>query len=416
MKKVYIYTEPLICRRRALDAKKISEYFLKNHFEIVNNPKDADIIIYFTCASADETVDNSMYKINEFKKYKAELIVAGCLPVVEIEKLTKIFNGKTLGTKDINQIDVLFPENKIKFNELEDANILFKDDNDRKPYGAIKKIFWESKFIKHVYLKIRSYVLRKTFGENSFTYMILETDQFHIRISWGCPSNCSYCTIKKSTGTFHSKPLEQCIDEFKKGLSEGHKSFIITADNTGAYGIDIGSSFSELLDKLTQINGEYKLSIRDFDPRWLVRYIDDFEEIFKKNKVIILDVPIQSASERILKLMNRYSDVEKMKDVFIRLKSLFPNLTVCTHVIVGFPTETIEDLKKTFDFITEVGIDAGQVFPFSVKEGTEAERIEPKIPKKVISERMRYAKKYLQRAGYNIHMTNINTISFDKKV
>ena len=103
MKKVYVYTNTN-CRRRLIDSKKVQLYFFKNNFKIVNHPKEADFVIYITCAYRDEITNSTLEKIKELQKYNGELIVAGCLPLIEEQKLFKIFKGKTISTKDIEKI------------------------------------------------------------------------------------------------------------------------------------------------------------------------------------------------------------------------------------------------------------------------------------------------------------------------
>jgi len=402
-KRIYLYCEPEACRRRSLDATKLSEYFSKNNYETVKNPKTADIIFFITCSGVKETTDICLDKIKNFKKYDAELIVGGCLPVVDKHKLDDIFKGRSIGTKDLNHIDDLFPENKIKFKDINDANILY--DNKLK-----------SKVLKNKFNKIQNFVLTHIFGKYSYINFSSNRSQMHIRISWGCPNNCSYCTITKSTGSFYSKPFEKCINEFKNGLKNNYHDFVITADNTGAYGIDIQKNFPELLDELTNIDGEYDLFVRGITPSWLVKYIDDFEKILKKEKIKIIEIPIQSASERILRLMLRCPDTEKIKVSFLKLKSYYPSLKTFTHLIVGFPSENMEDIKKTLTFIKDADIDAGQVFPFSTKEGTKAEKIEPKVSQNEILSRMKFIKKNLKKQGYRvINLPKINALLFDKK-
>jgi len=402
-KKIYVYCEPEACRRRALDATKLSEYFSKNNYEIVKNPKAADIMFFITCSGVKETTDICLKKIKDFKKYDAELIVGGCLPVADKDKLDDIFKGRSIGTKDLNQIDDLFPKNKIKFKEIKDANILYKNNS-------------KFNFLKNKFNKIQDFVLKHIFGKYSYTNFSSDRTQMHIRISWGCPNKCSYCTITKSTGSFYSKPIEKCIKEFKNGLKNNYHDFVITADNTGAYGIDIQRTFPELLDELTNIDGRYELFVRGLTPSWLVKYIDDLEKILKKEKIKIIEIPIQSASERILRRMRRYPDIEKIKESFLKLKSYYPSLKTFTHLIVGFPSENMEDIKQTLTFIKDADIDAGQVFPFSIKEGTKAEKIESKVSKNEILTRMNFIKKTLKRQGYRvINLPKINALLFDKK-
>ena len=103
------------CHLRSLDAEKIRNYFSWNGYKIVNTPENADIIFFISCAAFDKKAENALNKVKKFQKYDAELIVGGCLPVIEKEELANIFSGKTISTKDLDKIDDLFPENKIKF-------------------------------------------------------------------------------------------------------------------------------------------------------------------------------------------------------------------------------------------------------------------------------------------------------------
>jgi tRNA A37 methylthiotransferase MiaB len=255
----------------------------------------------------------------------------------------------------------------------------------------------------NVILQIKNHVIKNLIGEHSFFYNVLiDNPIYRIRISWGCNSNCSYCGIKKAIGSHKSKPLDHCIQEFKNGLNKGYQHFALNADDVGAYGRDIGSSFPELLDKMTAISGLYRISIANLSPRWLIRYNEDLQKIIKRQKIIRLGVPIQSGSNRILKLMNRFHDTGKILQALLQLKDIFPKLSLHTHIIIGFPTETEEDFYETLSFIKTSNYSAGQVIPYSCKTGSEAEQLEPKITKAMIAKRMKKAKRYFKKEGYNI--------------
>jgi len=418
MNKVYIYTHS--CGLRFLDANRVRSYFSQNNYKIVNKPKDADIIFFIGCAAIDHLTDESLHLVKEFQEYDAELIVGGCLPAIESDELADIFDGRTIATKDLDKdpdkMDELFPENIIKFRDIDDANIVLPNLNEDKPVEAVKKIFRNMRCIEETYTRIKWHVLKKLMGEHSFYYNVfIDEPMYRMRVSWGCNSNCSYCGIKEAIGSHKSKPLEQIIDEFRNGLNKGYKHFAINADDIGAYGLDIGSSFSVLLDKMTNISGEYDISIVNLSPRWLIKYIDDLEKIFKRQKIIRLSVPIQSGSSRILKLMNRYHDTEKIKEAFLRLKTAFPKLSLHTHIILGFPTETEEDLKQTLSFIKDSNISAGQIKPFSCKAGSEAELIEPEISQDEIYKRSQYAKEFFKKEGYGVtYKSKGSVFLFDK--
>lgn len=415
MKKVFIYAVP--CEKRYLDARRISTYFEKNNYKIVYKAKDADIILLLTCGVINHSADYSLKKIKEFKKYDGNLIVGGCLPDIENERITEIHKGPVITTKNIQKIDELFPENKIKFTEIEDANIFWDNVDESSLYGSLMKILNKLKFLKFLYLCPVRYYLKNQFDKNSSLSLEFLSKQFNVRVSWGCVGNCSYCAIKKAVGEYKSKPLKECVVEFKKGLKQGYKEFLLLADNIGAYGVDIDSSFPELLEKITNIPGDYRIYIHGFDPAWLVKYIDELEDIFKTGKIVNLDIPIQSGSSRILRSMNRYSDVKTVKDIFLRLKQKFPEITIGTQIIVGFPTETDEDFEKTLSFVTECGFDTAIFLPFSSRFGAKADSMSGKLSKKEIEVRMKLAKKTMKKYNYmTIFIREWKVMMFYKKL
>jgi tRNA A37 methylthiotransferase MiaB len=411
IKKICVYASD-VCRKRSLDASKIRDYLIKNNYDISYNPKDADIIIFVTCGVADRTTEASLKKIKEFQQYRGELIVAGCLPAIEKGKLSEIFNGKTISTKDLDDLDQFFPKNKVKIKNIDDSNLLYDFVYDDIIYAGVRRILTKLRLLSWVdnaYLDVQNYVLRDLLGEQSPLYEALTKDHYHVRVSWGCLGDCAYCGIKKAIGTHKSKPLNECIQEFKKGLKQGYKYFTLTSDDTGAYGTDIKSGFPELLDKLTRIPGEFKITVTDLHPVWVVKYVDELEEIIKRGKIDILDIPLQSGNERVLKLMNRYSDVNRMRESILRLKNAFPDLSLTTQNIAGFPTEKEDEFEQTLEFIKEIDFNGGLIYPFSIKTDTKAEKMEPKIPPTEIIDRLKYAKKYLKSNGYIVTYRSLIT-------
>jgi tRNA A37 methylthiotransferase MiaB len=400
MKKFYVYTNTN-CRRRLLDAYKIQLYFHKNNYIMVKNPEEADILIYVTCSFRNEITNDALKKIKELQKHDGELIVAGCLPAIEEEKLYKIFKGKTISTKNLHKIDEFFLNNKIKFSSLTDAEALSQQQyiNYYEENHKLKYIPFLSKYYNCLRENLTYYLLNK----HLLIYLFpSKPDFYHIRISWGCMGNCSYCGIKKAIGTLRSKPINECVDDFEKGLKSKHNKFIITADDVGAFGIDIGSNFPALLDKLTSFKGDYEISVQDFDPRWVVKYIDKLENIFKKDKITSINIALQSGCSKILKLMNRFHDIKKIDESLLRLKNSSKKLSMDTHFILGFPTETDDDFLQTMDFIKKINFDMGFIYRFSCKTGTEAEKIEPKVSNYEINKRMNKAKKLLKNQDYKV--------------
>ncbi len=393
MENVFIRTIDC-CSKRKLDGKRFLKYFVKNGYKIVSNPKKADYILIITCGFSSWKTNLAFEKIKEYKKYKNELIIAGCVPETDKQELKKIFNGLTISTKILNnnpeKIDEIFPNNSIKFCEIKDTNIKIQNKGLDLSLNNLTRYFSILKF----------YILHKIFKKYKVTMDLISGATYTLRISWGCMNKCSYCAIKNAVGKYHSKPINQCIDEFKRGLKNGYKKFIIEADNTGCYGIDIDSSFPELLDELTKISGNYSIVIKELHPMWIVKYYKDLENIFKRKKIIILEIPIQSLNERILKLMNRYSNVEKIKEVLMNIKNDFPDIAIITHFMIGFPTETWEEFNQTLSFFKKVNFYSIDLLSFSEKEGTDAFLIEPKIDSEEKNKRYDYAEKTLRSIGY----------------
>ena len=414
MKKIYV--ETLTCDRRGLDANKTITYLSKNNYNIIKKPKDADIIIFFACAALNSITKKSLERIKKLQRYRAELIIAGCLPEIEKQRLAEIFHGRIISTKDIEKIDTLFPDVKIKFNTIDDANIVFKNINEKTIMGIIRNIIGTIKPIEKIYHDLKRNILQFIFGNNAILYKYLQDSSlYHVRISTGCLGKCSYCAIKKGIGSCVSKPLNECVKEFKNGLEKGYKKFIIDGDDIGAYGLDIDSNLPELLDNITKIEGDFKILVSNLHPKWVVEYISELEIILKRKKIENIQCSIQSGSSRILTLMNRYSDIEKIKHALDRLKDSNPNISLITDYILGFPTESEEDFQQTIEYIKSIKFDGGMIIPFSLNKGTEAEKIIPKVNQETIKKRFKVAKKYLKVSEYHVlYLPRFKSIIFFK--
>jgi len=322
----------------------------------------------------------------------------------------------------------LFPENKIKFRDIGDENdITHHTINDLNP---LEKLKWNLKtvklsnnyfglyfvLIKEFFSKIKKRIVENTLGKDSvLTKMVNNEKLYYLRISWGCTGKCTYCGINKAIGPLRSKPLEQCISEFKKGLKLGYKEFLLVADDTGAYGIDKNYDFSDLLDEISKIEGDFQICLSSIDPVWLIKHIDSIERCVKKGILKDIMCYIQSGSSSVLKMMKRYNNAEKIKDAFLRLRKCSSDLRIFTAFIVGFPIETEKDVEETVSLIREIGFDTGQLITFSCVKGTEAERIKEKIPHEVINQRFKYMLKSLKSEDYIIRKLATYGFYFIKK-
>lgn len=399
MKKVYI-VHAVSCKRRKLDARRISTFLSKNGYKIVTKPDTADIIIFLTCAFIESVANYCLEKIKELQKYNAELIISGCLPDIYPEKLSKIFNGRILSTKEIDTINRFFPEKKVKINNIEDANISFENINENNLIEIIKKIVKKIKWVKNSTLIIEDYVIKNLYDEGSILYKYHIKEPFLIRTSWGCKGNCTYCSIKKAIGNLKSKSIEECLKEIRKGLNSGYKNFLLTADDGGAYGLDINSNFPELLRRIVNLEDDFTIGIESLNPIWIIKYYKELIKILTSKKIVYIDCSIQSGSNRILKLMNRYPDQEKISKAILDFKKVNPKLQISTEVIIGFPSETYEDFQKTLFYINKIKFNNVSFIRFECKAGIEAEKITPKISEEEITRRIKDGKNFLKSHGY----------------
>ncbi|MFH1101341.1 MAG: radical SAM protein [Methanobacteriota archaeon] len=417
-KKVFIHSK-YVCERAKTDARKIAVYLQKNGYTIVNNPAQADLIIFNSCGYSNPIAQQCLKEIQKYKRYTAELVVIGGLPESDKKEYETIFTGKTISHKDLKKIDMFFPQHTIKFNEIQDCNISWLTIDNTTVSGALKKIATQTPLTKKIYTKFFDYTFKLTLGKH---YMILSNpldiptdDIYRIEIARGCSFHCSYCAIRKSIGPFHSKPFQSCIDEFEHGLNKGSTTFYITAPDPGCYGTDIDTTYPILLDKLTSYHHEYSIGLDGLNPVWLVKYISDLENIVRRGKIKVISIPIQSGSKRILTLMKRFSHIEKISEAVQRIKTAYPPITLSTAGIVGFPSETDEEFKETIQAIITMDFDLGFINPISIKPDTPAECVEPKITPSDMRKRIVYAKTYLRHHRYNTFSTKTGGVVFGKK-
>ena len=378
--KVFVFASS--CYKRHLDVDKLEKYFKKNNWEVIDKPKKADVVIYNTCALLKEKEDESIEYIRKFKKYKkAKLIVAGCFPAINEKRLRKYFDGPTLTPSSLNRIDQIFKFNKIKFKDVEDGNIVKR------------KIIFSKQLLRYYLIFIYNLKLKiKEFLKN----LLVNKNVYHIRISEGCLGNCSYCGIRNAIGTFRSKPVELCLREFEEGLKKGYNFFSISADDVGAYGVDRGTALPFLLKEIIKIKGNYLINIQDLNPEWFIKYSEELNEIFKEKRFSRILIPIQSGSPRILKLMRRFNDMEKIKDCVLKIKKINPNIKFWTAIIIGFPSETENDLSATFNFVKDCGFEEVVAIKFSPRPDTLASKMENQLPEKIKVRRIKEAKKFFK--------------------
>jgi threonylcarbamoyladenosine tRNA methylthiotransferase CDKAL1 len=412
-----VFIDSYSCSRRELDAQKIVIYLKENGYTIIHDPTKADYIILMTCGVTKGIANISFKMIEKYKKYDAEVIVAGCIPDTHKTQFEKSFTGKTLSTINLDKIDELFPQVSKKFREIPESNIPWESFNDRSIKGIIRRIHKKVQTIRKVDWFLLNTIITQVMGKDffktfPFNWLIREKGFCYILISRGCVHNCTYCVTKKGIGRLQSKPLDQCIKEITVGLQQGFHSFVLDADDIGQYGTDISTTLPDLLYRIMEIHGSFSVKIGHSHPQWFIKYESKLADIFKYQKVTNIFASIQSGNDRILRLMGRPYSTKHLIRALQTFKKSDSTLKIGVDLIVGFPSETDEEFLDTLRLFNEIHFDYGEIYPFSCHEGTKASLIEPKISKQLINQRMKATIHFLKKNNYFVWRYNKGAIYF----
>lgn len=378
-----IYIESMGCERRALDAALFRDYFTENGFRVVGRPRKGDWILFITCAFRKINEDIAVDRIDELKRFGARLIVGGCLKNINPERLARHFSGPSFATMDNKSVGEIFPDFSVKLEDLPDAN------RGRHRSTSILKRYLFTLRLDFSFLKRVGVFLRRVISR-----------YYYIRISSGCiDRHCTYCVIWRAVGKLASKPLETCVREMENGVRRGYRNIVLIADNTGAYGLDRGLTFPDLIHALQGVEGKYRIMIEEFHPYWLIRYAHGLAEEIRKGRIKSLDCTVQSGSNRVLKLMNRGHTKEDLRKALIEIREACPELRMRTDILVGFPSETEEEFEETLRFVRELDVELVLIYGYSRNPYLKESFTELEIRQDIIENRIERAVKFFRRYG-----------------
>ena len=337
------------CAFNKFDSELIEFALKRNGFQIVHRPEDANIIIVNTCGVKKQTEDKVISYLKKMEKLKRKLIVTGCLPIINLKRLRKeiktcIVTGPSIGDKIIDLI-----ENRVSEEELLKNNFIPPLQN--RCYG---------RRIIHV-----------------------------IPISHGCLGNCSYCAVKFARGALRSHSEEEILNDLKKAVKMGAKEIWLTAQDIGVYGLDIGTNLIKLLEKIDMIDEEFLVRIGMGAPSSIIKMLNDLICLFKGSEKFFyfLHIPVQSGSDRMLRIMRRPYSVDDFKEIVNRLRrEVDEKFCIATDVIVGHPGEEYEDFSLTMELIREVKPDIVHISKFFPRPRTRSSEMK-QIPTQVVKKR-----------------------------
>ncbi len=209
-----------------------------------------------------------------------------------------------------------------------------------------------------------------------------------VKIQDGCDNFCTYCIIPFVRGKCRSKEEDTVVEEITDLVKNGYKEVVLTGIHTGSYGVDLETNFAHLLKRLIQIDGLKRLRISSIE---VTELNEEVLELLKESNILVdhLHIPIQAGSNEILKAMNRKYDLDYFENKIKEIRSIRPNISISTDVIVGFPGETEKLFQDTIDTCRRIGFSKLHVFPFSERKGTAASRMSNKLDGSIKKERAR---------------------------
>ncbi len=334
-----LYMISLGCDKNRVDSEKLLSGLLEQYpgSEVTDDPEEADIAVINTCSFIGPAKEESINTIIEMGEYKEtaklkKLIVAGCL----VERYR---------------------------------------DEIRKELPEVDEVISVSEYVE----KLDRQLKRVESGECYTQYL---------KIAEGCDKYCTYCIIPKLRGHYRSVPMENLLAEAASLVENGARELILVAQETTLYGTDLygHKALPELLDRLSALEGLEWIRILYCYPEEIDEAL--IEAIARNPKVChYLDIPIQHASDRILKAMNRRTREAELREKIAMLRERIPDIALRTTLITGFPGESEEDFEILKRFVTEERFDRLGVFPYSQEEGTPAAGMQPQLPERVKQQR-----------------------------
>ncbi|MBC6002455.1 MAG: 30S ribosomal protein S12 methylthiotransferase RimO [Paeniclostridium sordellii] len=342
-----IALESLGCSKNLVDAEIMMGILNRKGYKLVGDFEEADIILVNTCGFIESAKQESIDTILDLAQLKETgnlklLIVTGCLAQrysnelqAEIPEIDAI-----VGTGSYQQIDEIIAglEKENNIISLNDIEFAYNEDLPR--------------------------------------YVTTPDYMAYLKIGEGCDNHCTYCIIPKLRGKYRSRKMEDIIREAKELASNGVKELVVIAQDTTKYGLDLYGEVKlpQLLEELAQIEGIKWIRIMYSYPESIT---EELVKVIKKydNICNYFDMPIQHASNKVLKLMNRHTTKEDIKSKVDMIRSYIPDATLRTTIIVGFPGETEEDFNELVQFAKDVEFDRLGAFTYSREEDTAADKL-----------------------------------------
>jgi len=365
---VKIYVETTGCAINNYYTEVLKGLLETNGHELVDNIDDADLIVLNACAIKKPTEDKMIARARKLDKLSKILIVSGCLAEVSPERISKA----------VPKASIISIHHMLEIPNLIEDIVAGKRIIKVGPEDSIEDILLKPRRLENKYIAV-------------------------VPIAKGCLGACSYCIDKRIWGALKSYPKEKILAEIKRLIKKGVKEIRLSAQDTGPYGWDLGYNLADLLEEISQIPGDFMIRIGMASPDTLIKVIDDVIEVVKQDQRFYryFHIPVQSGSNRILRLMGRRYNVEEFEDlVRIIRRKLDEDVTIATDIISGFPTEEEEDHIATVELLERIKPDIVNLSRYGDRPGVPASKIYPKVHSGIAKRRTRELSEVIRHISF----------------
>jgi len=322
------------------DSEVLAGCLAQAGFQLAASEAEADVLIYNTCAVKGPTENRIIDALKRVPKGK-KLVVAGCLPMISFERLMREarFDGVVGPAVGKGIVDVVA-------RVLDGEKVVELGGLDAKPKLDLPRV--KSNLVVSV-----------------------------VPVNYGCLGSCAYCCVVFARGHLRSYSIKEAAERVQSDFAAGAKEFWVTSQDTGCYGRDLGSNLAELLEALGGLAGDFKVRVGMMTPNMVTDMQAKLIGAFRSDKVFkFLHLPVQSGDDETLKRMRRFYTVEQFKGIVDAFRAEFPDLTLATDVIVGFPGETAVAFENTLKLLEEIKLDVVNVSKFFARPKTAAAQIQ----------------------------------------
>ena len=347
------------CDKNLVDSEVMLKLLEEKGYQFTDDETEADVIVINTCCFIGDAKEESVNTILEMAEYRKSgscraLIVTGCL--------AQRYQKEILD--EIEEVDAV----------LGTASYDAVAETVEKVLGGQKELRFES--------------IDRLVPDQGGRVLTTGGHYAYLKIAEGCDKRCTYCIIPKLRGHFRSVPEEQLLAEAQRLADQGVKELILVAQETTVYGVDLYGEkrLPQLLTKLARVPGIRWIRVQYCYPE---ESTEELIQVIKNEPKVChyLDLPIQHASDRILKRMGRRTTQADLRRIIGRLREEIPDICLRTTLISGFPGETEDDHEELMRFVDDCEFDRLGVFPYSAEEDTPAASMPDQIPEEVKEER-----------------------------